>query len=320
MFVVNQCGCEMTPGSKKFIPVMLTPFDNRGNIDFASLTNLTEYYISAGAKGLFANCLSSEMYALSPAERIEITHHVVRIANGRVPVVSTGSFDRKPLDMIEFVKRIHDTGVESVILATSMMASEEESDDVFERRFETLLNATGNIPFGFYECPLPYKRLVSPALLERLLVSRRVTYFKDTSLNIAQVATKARAGASYAFGLYDAYMVHAVESLKAGSAGLSCIQGNYFPELIVWLCNNYDNPSLQAEVGRVQEFLREHMEIMHKCYPSTAKRFLRQRGLDIGCHSRSQPKVITADDNRRLKHLLIEYFRLEEELLLCDIL
>ncbi len=41
------------------------------------------------------------------------------------------------------------------------------------------------------------------------------------------------------FGLYDAYMVHAIESLKAGSAGLSCIQGNFFPELILRYESSY---------------------------------------------------------------------------------
>jgi len=51
-------------------------------------------------------------------------------------------------------------------------------------------------------------------------------------------------GQEYNFGLYDAYMKHAVESLKAGSAGLSCIQGNYFPKLRVWLCDNLDNTSM----------------------------------------------------------------------------
>ena len=70
-----------------FIPVMLTPFLENGNIDFDGLTKLTEFYLEAGAAGLFANCLSSEMYELSEDERLAITKHVVDAANGRVPYV-----------------------------------------------------------------------------------------------------------------------------------------------------------------------------------------------------------------------------------------
>jgi 4-hydroxy-tetrahydrodipicolinate synthase len=51
-----------------------------------------------------------------------------------------------------------------------------------------------------------------------------------------------------AFGLYDAYAVNAVASLKAGAAGLSCIQGNFFPELIVWLCDHFDDINANGSV------------------------------------------------------------------------
>ncbi|MEJ7681742.1 MAG: hypothetical protein WKG06_28630 [Segetibacter sp.] len=95
-----------------------------------------------------------------------------------------------------------------------------------------LLELTDNIPVGFYECPVPHKRPVSPGQLKLFIDTGRVTYLKDTCLDLSQVKAKVKAGYGHNFGLYDAYMVNAVESLKAGAAGLSCIQGNYFPKLI----------------------------------------------------------------------------------------
>ncbi len=309
----------MITQDKKFVPVMVTPYDEAGNIDFDGLTNLTEYYIAAGARGLFANCLSSEMYLLTPAERIAITKHVVKVVNDRVPVVATGSFDRDIPQMTEFIKTIYDTGIKSVILTTSMLATEQESDDMFKQRFEEILKNTGDITFGFYECPVPYKRIVSANLLKWLLESNRVSYLKDTSLDIDLVREKNKVGASYNFGLFDAYMVHAVESLSTGSAGLSCIQGNYVPELIVWLCNNYNNEDVQDKVEHVQAFFRNNMDIMHKYYPTTAKDFLRQRGLNISSFSRLKANPITMEDRGKLDNLLVEYYKLEEELMLCAV-
>lgn len=55
-----------------FIPVMLTPFTADLQVDYSCLRKLTEFYLEAGAVGLFANCLSSEMYELSDEERLNV--------------------------------------------------------------------------------------------------------------------------------------------------------------------------------------------------------------------------------------------------------
>ena len=228
---------------------MLTPFTADGSIDFDTLTRLTEFYIQAGAAGLFANCLSSEMFELSETERLQVIAHVIKAANGAVPVVATGTFGGPIDQQADFVKRVHDTGTEAVILITGLLADETETDAVFDGRVFDLLDRTPAIPVGFYECPVPYKRLISPEQLGRFVATGRVIYHKDTSLDLGQIKEKLRLAARPGFGLYDAYMAHAVESLNAGSAGLSCIQGNYFPELIVWLCQQYNNPDQQPEVA-----------------------------------------------------------------------
>src|SRR5690606_8105829 len=112
-------------------------------------------------------------------------------------------------------------------------------------------------------------------------------YHKDTCLDLALIKAKLAVTAAYAdFGLYDAYMVHAVESLRAGSAGLSCIQGNYFPELVVWLCDHYNDSEKQEEVALVQQFFIDHMDVMHEVYPIVAKYFLQKRGVQISRFTR----------------------------------
>jgi 4-hydroxy-tetrahydrodipicolinate synthase len=277
----------MTTKQKQFIPVMLTPFKNDGSIDYDGLTELTEFYLNAGAGGLFANCQSSEMFALSDSERLSITQHVVKIANGQVPVVATGTFGGPVTKQAEFVKQMHATGVEAVIIITNMLADEHEPAEIFDDRFYSLLRSTDNIPLGFYECPQPYKRVLSADQLAHFVETGRIIYHKDTCLDIVQIREKLRATSHVInFGLYDAYMAHAVESLRAGSAGLSCIQGNYSPELVVWLCKYYDDASRAEEVERVQQFFNAHMDVMHSVYPAAAKYFLRKRGLRISDFTR----------------------------------
>lgn len=47
--------------------VVLTPFRPDGKIDFPAYRKLLEYYIAEGVAGLFAVCLSSELYQLTPS-------------------------------------------------------------------------------------------------------------------------------------------------------------------------------------------------------------------------------------------------------------
>lgn len=290
-----------------FIPVMLTPFHEDGAVDFETLTRLTEFYLDAGAAGLFATCLSSEMYELTPDERLAVTEHVVRTAAGRVPVVATGTFGGTISEQADFVKKTADMGVQAVIVISSLLAEADEPDEVWMENAHDLLRQTEGVPLGFYECPVPYKRLLSPESLGGLAATGRVVYHKDTSLDLDQVKAKLAAAQGHTFGLYDAYMVHAVDSLRAGASGLSCIQGNFFPELVDWLCRHFDDPAQAEAVEAVQAFFTKNMDLMHSAYPTIAKYALRQRGFPISEKTRRNVGPLTGDLRGRVDALLIEY-------------
>ena len=300
---------------KKFIPVMLTPFTDNGSIDFDGLTRLTEMYLNAGVQGLFANCQSSEMYELSDEEKLQVVNHVMKIAEGSVPVVAVGNFGKTISEQAEFIKRIYGTGVQAVIIVTSLIAKATEEPDVFEGRIFQLFDLTGKIPLGFYECPEPYKRLLTPKQLAKFVATGRIIYHKDTCLDIAQVREKLEATNGYpSFGLYDAYAVNAVDSLNAGAAGLSCIQGNFFPELIVWLCEHYNHKGNKDQVNDVQEFLNDNMEVVHTSYPMAAKYYLKKSGLNISTYTRNRSGNMTSSMEKKLDDLFIQYNRLKKEI------
>lgn len=272
----------MIRSDKKFIPVMLMPFNLDKSIDYQALEQLVAYYLAAGAEGLFANCLSSEMFELTQAEMLDSLSFIVKQVNGRVPIVATGTFQAAIPEQAAFVKEIYATGIDCVIVISSLMAAETDTEETFRANVRQLLALTEDIPLGFYECPVPYKRIVQADFLGELVQTGRFIYHKDTSLQIQDVAAKLTATAGHpGFGLYDAYMGHAVETLAVGSAGLSCIQGNYFPELIVWLCKHYDAPAYAEKVAMVQRFLSDNMDVMHYAYPATAKLFLQKMNLPM---------------------------------------
>lgn len=300
---------------------MLTPFDENGEIDFAALAKLTHYYIEAGATGLFANCLSSEMFELSKDERIAITSFVVKEVAGTVPVFSTGTFEGSLMEQSDFCKRIYDTGTTAVVAITSVLAKENDPDEILLSRVDELFKLTGNIPFGFYECPVPYKRVLSPLLLKQITDTNRVIYYKDTSLDLDAVTQKVKlTGAQGRLELYDAFMVNAVASLENGCAGLSCIQGNYFPELISWISRNFSSQVYSLQVKQAQQFLIDTMDVIHNAYPISAKYFLRSRNFPIGLNTRRKTGSLSPQVKKNIDHLSHMYDQLREQLGIKSIL
>ena len=288
--------------ANKFVPVMITPFNLKAKVDFDAVSRLIDFYLAAGVKGFFANCLSSEMYSITEDERLELTRHVVRYVNGRVPVVATSSFGLTIYDKAEFTKRIFDTGIDAAILITGHFANVEDSDEVLLNNFERMFKLTGNIPLGMYECPAPYKRIISPDVFSTLLNAGRMVYHKDTSIDLEKVKAKLdllKATASK-LEFYDAHSPNAMYSLQMGARGMSSISGNFYPEILVWMVNNANNPDKQEDVKWLQAEISRVDPLIHVAYPMSAKYFLRKRGLPVRTISRATALELTPEQKQTL--------------------
>ena len=279
--------------TKKFVPVMITPYNLKAKVDLDVVSTLVDFYLAAGVKGFFANCLSSEMYSISEDERLELTQHIVRYVNGRAPVVATGSFGLTIEDKAEFTKKIYSTGIDAVIMITGHFANVDDSEDVLLQNFEKIFRLTGNIPLGLYECPAPYKRILPADTFSKLLKSNRFVYHKDTSIELEQVMAKLQLVNDSGLEFYDAHTPNAMQSLQMGAKGMSSISGNFYPEILVWMCNNANNEEMKEKVSWLQSELTRVDPLIHQAYPMSAKYFLRKRGLPVRTISRTHVLELT---------------------------
>ena len=67
---------------------LVTPFDDKGRIDFRALAKLVEWQISSGIDFLVPCGTTGESATLSGEERKGVTAAVVKAADGRVPVIA----------------------------------------------------------------------------------------------------------------------------------------------------------------------------------------------------------------------------------------
>ena len=287
---------------KKFVPVMITPFNLKAKVDLDVVSLLVDFYLAAGVKGFFANCLSSEMFSITEDERLELTQHIVKYVDGKVPIVATGSFGLTTEDKAEFTKKIYNTGVDAVIMVTGHFAKVDEDDDILLRNFEKMFRLTGNIPLGMYECPAPYKRIIGSEVFKKLLSADRMVYHKDTSITHENVKGKIDIlkETDSQLEFYDAHTPNAMFSLQQGAKGMSSISGNFYPEIMVWMTENANDPSKQEQVAWLQSELTKVDPLIHTAYPMSAKYFLQKRGLPVRTISRATAFQLTPEQRKTL--------------------
>jgi 4-hydroxy-tetrahydrodipicolinate synthase len=215
-------------------PTMITPFTVDGAIDWTMLGRLVDWYIAAGSVGLFSPCLSSEFYHLTDDERVELARRVRGFAAGRALVVATGNYGGPIESQAEMVRRMAPC-CDAVVIVTCHLAPEGASDDQWLENAQRLLDLTPGVPLGLYECPVPYKRLLSPELVRWAAASGRFVFHKDTSCDMSQITAKIRAiegvGGASPFRFYNANVETLVESMRAGGHGFSGISANFYPHL-----------------------------------------------------------------------------------------
>jgi len=133
--------------------------------------------------------------------------------------------------------------------------------------------------------------------------SGRMIYHKDTSIKPEWIQAKLdvlkELGESR-FEFFDAHSPNAMTSLQAGARGMSSIAGNFYPEILVWMCDNATDPTKQEEVKWLQSEIARVDPLIHQAYPMSAKYFLRKRGLPIRTISRTHVLELTPEQKQVL--------------------
>lgn len=248
-------------------PVMLTPFTKDGEVDFASLERLIDWYERSGVDGLFADCQSSEIFFLSLQERIRIAQFVK--SHAHVPVIASGHVSNAFSDQLEELKAIAATGVDALILITNRLVHPGRQQESIMSRVRAVMEAVPDIPLGFYECPYPFKRLITLDELKECADSGRFAFMKDTCCDLDLIEKRIEVLKGSPLRLYNANTTTCLDSILLGAAGFSGVMLNFHPALYRMMVDSIgENPERAAQI---QHFLTLFSEIERQYYPVNAK-------------------------------------------------
>ncbi len=240
---------------------MITPYKKDGSVDYETAEKYVDFYFESGIDGIFAICQSSEIFYLTLEERVELNRRVYARAKAlekesgrRFTVVSSGHVSDTLEEQVEELNAVYERGTDALILITNRLDPNNEGDDVFIQNAEKLLaKLPTDAKLGFYECPYPYKRLVTPKILDWALSTGRFYYMKDTCCDAVVIAERCRQLDGSHFALLNANCQTFLESLRSGAHGYCGIMCNYHPKLYAWMGNNFDKEPEKADL--IQSFI-----------------------------------------------------------------
>ncbi len=266
-------------------PTMITPYKN-GEIDYKNVENLVKYYKENGCNGIFAVCQSSEMNFLSLKERIKLAKTVTELADGEMNVVASGHCASSLEAQAEEINELCETGIDAFVLVSNRLDIHNQGDDAFLENAERLLEKINkDIRLGIYECPMPYKRLLTEKNLDWCIKTGRFEFIKDTCCDPDMLTARLHQLDGSEIKLFNANEQTFLHTLKHGGAGYSGIMANFHPQLLVWLTQHFESDPEKAE--RLSDILSMSAFTESPAYPCTAKYYLGFKGFDMDVYSRS---------------------------------
>ena len=238
------------------MPAMITPFDERGEVDLEATEAVVERFVEAGVDGISPLGSTGESTHLAADERRRFTEEVVRIVAGRVPLVAgVGSAGTR--EAVDLARHAQSAGVDAVLVVSPFYWTVGE--EALFRHFAAVAEAV-DIPVFIYNLPLLINTDLSASLVARIAAEYpNVAGIKDTTaqythtVEVLQEVKPVRPDFSVLAGFEPLIL----PSMLAGADGSICAFANVAPELFVDLVKATREGDLQraAELHRRVLFL-----------------------------------------------------------------
>jgi 4-hydroxy-tetrahydrodipicolinate synthase len=147
------------------ITAMVTPFDERGNLDLDAARRLARYLVDNGSHGLVVSGTTGEAPTLSDPERLELLAAVRDEVGGEATVIcGTGSNDTR--HSAELTTAASQAGADAVLVVTPYYNKPNKAG--LRAHFETVAEAAGSTPVVLYNIPSRCVINLDPAFMAEL--------------------------------------------------------------------------------------------------------------------------------------------------------
>jgi 4-hydroxy-tetrahydrodipicolinate synthase len=277
---------------------LVTPFDDKGRIDFRAIAKLVDWQIEQGIGFLVPCGTTGESATLSGEERKAVTAAVVRAAAGRVPVVA-GAGGNHTAKAVFWSRDAEAAGADGILSVSPMY--NKPSPDGLVRHFEAIAEAT-DLPIVAYNVPTRTGTDMDVDTILRLAEIPRLVALKEASPNFGKIA-RLMTVLPEDFVVFSGEDSTALALIALGGRGVISVASNEIPAEMSALCA----AALSGKWDEARKHQRKYLALMEMNFwessPGPVKAALAAMGL-CGDTLRLPLVPVRDDTRRRIEKLL----------------
>jgi 4-hydroxy-tetrahydrodipicolinate synthase len=217
---------------KGSIVAIVTPMYPDGAVDWDSLDALVEWHIAEGTDGIVAVGTTGESATLDLTEHIDVIRRVVKVANGRIPVIA-GTGANSTAEAIELTTLGKGTGASAALIVTPYY--NKPPQEGLYRHYKAIAEAV-DLPIILYNVPGRTGCDLLPATVARLAPIPNIVGLKEAKGDLARIRELLALGLPRSFALYSGDDATARESILLGCHGDISVTANVAPRLMHQMC------------------------------------------------------------------------------------
>lgn len=255
---------------------LVSPLDEDGTVDEASVERLVEHVMAGGVHGLLALGSTGETASLDEGSRRAILHATVKAANGRVPVIC-GVAQSHLAAASEEVEAASALGADAVLVAPPFYYPTDQPTVLdFYRR----LADGSRLPILLYNIPQFTKVVAEPATVALLAREGAIRGIKDSSRDFEYFEAVCAATRDMpAFRIFTGSDTMLLASLVAGGAGTICGAGNVAPGWVVRIYDAYTRGNLALARRHQDDLFELVLAVRVGVFPAAIKSALHLQGV-----------------------------------------
>ena len=200
---------------------LITPLDEAGEVDYASLASLVEYHIAAGTDAIVSVGTTGESATLTVDEHVKVVLKTLEFAKGRVPVIA-GTGANATHEAITFSKLFSGTGVAGCLSVTPYY--NKPTQEGLYLHYKALAEAT-DLPQILYNVPGRTAVDLLPETVARLAEIDNIVGIKEATGDLSRVQ-KIRELCGKDFILLSGDDATGLDFVKAGGQGVISVTAN----------------------------------------------------------------------------------------------
>lgn len=260
------------------IPPLITPVDERENVDEPALRRVVERVIAGGVHGILALGSNGEFYGFDHSEQRRIVTAIIGQTSGRIPVyMGIGAITTK--EAIRLAVMAEDVGASAITVLPPMFLG--LNDRELYDHFKAIAEAT-SLPMLLYNNPERVGNRISPQLLEQLATVPNIVGIKDSSGDLSLMADYILRTKERVFKVFAGKDVLIAGALMYGAAGCVASTANVVPELVVDIYDKFMAGDWPAAVEAQYKLAPLRLAYSLGSFPAATKDVARLVGMEAG--------------------------------------